>query len=249
MMAGTDLGTVRALLFDTFGTVVDWRSGIAREAADFLRRHGLPGDPARFADAWRARYQPAMEAVRSGGRPFTRLDVIHRENLDEVLRSWDLDPGAFDPGELDALNRAWHRLDPWPDSVEGLRRLRRRFLVAPLSNGNIALLANMAKRAGLPWDCILGAEVVRAYKPQPIAYLGTAEVLGLRPEACLMVAAHNDDLAAARATGLRTAFVRRPTEHGPAQTTDLAADGPWDIVVEDFIGLADALGCGAEAAD
>lgn len=237
------LETVRALLFDTFGTVVDWRGGIAREVAGFLRRHGLPGEPERFADEWRARYQPAMEVVRTGNRPFTRLDVIHRENLDYVLRAWGLDPGAFDPAELDELNRVWHRLDPWPDSVPGLRRLRRRFLIAPLSNGNIALLTNMAKRAGLPWDCILGAEVVRAYKPQPVAYLGTAEVLGLRPAECMMVAAHNDDLAAARACGLATAFVLRPTEHGPAQTTDLSAEQPWDVVIGDLVTLADALGC------
>src|SRR3954470_15059059 len=183
-----------------------------------------------------------MEVVRRGNRPFMRLDVIHRENLDQVLRSWGLDPGAFDPAERDTLNHAWHRLDPWPDSVEGLRRLRSRYFIAPLSNGNIALLANMAKCAGLPWDCILGAEVVRAYKPQPSAYLDTAEVLGLRPDECMMVAAHNDDLHAASAVGLRTAFVLRPTEHGPAQTTDLAAEEAWDVVARDFNELADALG-------
>jgi 2-haloacid dehalogenase len=239
-------GSVRALLFDTFGTVVDWRTGVAREVAGFLGHYSLPGDPERFADEWRALYQPAMEVVRRGDRPFARLDVIHRENLVQVLRSWGLDPGAFDSAELDQLNRAWHRLDPWPDSIEGLRRLRRRFLIAPLSNGNIALLTNMAKRAGLPWDCILGAEVVRTYKPQPAAYLGTADVLGLRPEECMMVAAHNDDLAAAQAAGMRTAFVLRPTEHGPSQTADLTAEGPWDVVVGDFVSLADALGCGEE---
>ena len=236
-------GTVRALFFDTFGTVVDWRAGVAREVADFLRRHGLTGDPERFADEWRARYQPAMEVVRSGKRPFTRLDVIHRENLDVVLAAWGLNPEDFDPAERDTLNHAWHRLDPWPDSVAGLRRLRGRFFIAPLSNGNIALLANMAKRAGLPWDAILGAEVVRAYKPQPSAYLDTADVLGMRPDECMMVAAHNDDLHAARQVGLRTGFVLRPTEHGPAQTTDLAAEEPWDVVAHDFNELADALGC------
>lgn len=241
---GEDAGEVRALLFDTFGTVVDWRGGIAREAAGFLARHGLAGDPERFADDWRARYQPAMEVVRRGDRPFTRLDVIHRENLEDVLRAWGLDPGEFDAAELDELNRAWHRLDPWPDSVEGLRRLRRRFLVAPLSNGNIALLTNMAKRASLPWDTVLGAEVVRAYKPQPSAYLDTAEVLGLHPGQCMMVAAHNDDLHAARTTGMRTAFVLRPTEHGPAQTTDLSAEASWDVVARDFLELADMLQTG-----
>lgn len=234
---------VRALLFDTFGTVVDWRNGIAREVRDFLQRHSLRGDPHDFADEWRARYQPAMERVRSGGRDFVRLDVIHRENLEGALHASGHDPARFDPAELDELNRAWHRLDPWPDSVAGLTRLKRRYFIAPLSNGNIVLLANMAKRAGLPWDAILGAEVVRAYKPQPIAYTGTAEVLGLKPEQCMMVAAHNDDLAAASAVGMRTSFVLRRTEHGRDQTTDLNSDGPWDISVESFLELADALGC------
>ncbi len=232
---------VRALLFDTFGTVVDWRTGIAREAGAFLARHGIPGRPEDFADGWRERYQPAMQRVRAGERPFVRLDVIHRENLEDLLTAWGADPARLPAGELDDLARAWHRLDPWPDAVEGLRRLRERFVVAPLSNGNIALLAAMAKRAGLPWDCILGAEVVRAYKPEPRAYLDTAEVLGLPPSACMMVAAHNDDLAAASAVGFRTAFVRRPTEHGPGQSTDLEPTGPWDHVVDDFVELAERL--------
>lgn len=240
-MSDRGVGDVKALLFDTFGTVVDWRTGIAREVEGFLLRHGLPGDPLRFADAWRARYDPAMAVVRRGERPFVRLDVIHRENLDDVLRAHNLDPAAFDPAEIDALNHAWHRLDPWPDSVAGLTRLRRRYLVAPLSNGNIALLTNMAKRASLPWDCILGAEVVRAFKPQPIAYTGTAEILGLAPAQCMMVAAHNGDLEAAAAAGLRTAFIRRPTEHGPGQTSDLAATGPWDVSVDSITALADVL--------
>ena len=243
MMQDSPTDNVRALLFDTFGTVVDWRGGISRDVRVFLERHALPGDPDAFADYWRAQYQPAMEEVRRGNRPFVRLDVIHRENLDRVLRAWHLDPAGFDAAELDELNRAWHRLDPWPDSVEGLTRLREKFFVAPLSNGNIALLANMAKRAGLPWDAVLGAEVVRAYKPQPVAYTGTAEVLGLAPAQCMMVAAHNDDLRAARDAGLRTGFVRRPKEHGANQTTDVGADGPWDIAVDDFCALADALGC------
>ena len=232
---------VKALLFDTFGTVVDWRSGVARDFAAFMQRHNIPGDPAAFADAWRARYQPAMEVVRSGNRPFTRLDVIHRENLEEVLRAAGVDVAGIDATELDDLNRAWHRLDPWPDSVAGLARLRQKYLIAPLSNGNIVLLANMAKRAGLPWDCILGAEVVRAYKPQPSAYTDTADVLGLKPDECMMVAAHNDDLAAARAAGLRTAFVARPIEYGPDQKKDLAATSDWDVVVGDFGALADEM--------
>jgi 2-haloacid dehalogenase len=233
---------IQALLFDTFGTVVDWRSGIAREAAPFLARHGIAIDPHAFADAWRRRYQPAMEEVRSGRRPFTRLDVLHRENLEGVLRDLGADPAELAPEELDALNKAWHRLDPWPDSVAGLNRLRTRFFIAPLSNGNIVLLANMAKRAGLPWDAILGAEVVRSYKPNSESYLRTAEVLGLAPEQCMMVAAHNSDLRAARAAGLKTGFVTRPTEHGPDQTTDLAAEEDWDVVAPDFVAMAERLG-------
>lgn len=234
---------LRALLFDVFGTVVDWRGGIAREAAPFLARHGIRMDPHLFADAWRRRYQPAMEEVRAGRRPFTRLDVLHMENLRAILAEAGL-PDAPE-AELAALNTAWHRLDPWPDAVAGLARLRRRFVVAPLSNGNLALLLNMAKRAGLPWDAILGAEVAQAYKPAPAAYLRTAEILGLPPAACMMVAAHNGDLAAARAAGLATAFVPRPAEHGPGQTADLTPAQEWDAIAADFGDLADRLGCPA----
>ncbi|MGG5822304.1 haloacid dehalogenase type II [Falsiroseomonas sp. HW251] len=234
---------VRALLFDVFGTVVDWRSGVAREAAVFFARRGINADPHAFADAWRDRYQPAMQAVRSGVRPFTRLDTLHRENLLGILRSVGVDPTGLPEAEIDDLNRAWHRLDPWPDSIGGLERLKSRFIIAPLSNGNVALLLNMAKRAGLPWDAILGAEVAQAYKPQPEAYLRTADILGLDPAACMLVAAHNGDLAAARRCGLRTAFVARPTEHGPNQATDLAPSEAWDIVASDFNDLATRLGC------
>ncbi len=232
----------QALLFDVFGTVVDWRSGIARAAAPFLARHGVAAAPEAFADAWRARYQPAMEEIRSGRRPFARLDVLHRENLEQALRGLGADPAAIPAAELDALTLAWHRLDPWRDSVPGLRRLKARFFIAPLSNGNIRLMADMAKRAGIPWDAILGAEVAGAYKPSPEAYLRTAAVLGLEPGACMMVAAHNGDLAAARRVGFRTAFVPRPTEHGPGQRTDLAAESDWDAVGEDLEDLAGRLG-------
>jgi 2-haloacid dehalogenase len=237
------LDGVKALVFDVFGTVVDWRSGVARDAAPFLARHGQAGaDPAAFADAWRRRYMPAMEEVRSGRRPFVRLDVLHRENLLAILPDFGIDPACIPAEALDALNRAWHRLDPWPDAVAGLARLRTRYLIAPLSNGNIILMANMAKRAGLPWDAILGAEVAQAYKPMPAAYLRTAEVLALRPEEVGMVAAHNGDLAAARACGLRTCFVPRPTEHGPGQTTDLTPAQDWDVVASDFNQFAETLG-------
>ena len=176
------LPQVKALVFDVFGTVVDWRNGIARDARTFLARHGRGDiDPHRFADAWRKRYQPAMEEVRSGRRPFTRLDVLHRENLDGVLQDFGVSTSGVSAEELEWLNRAWHRLDPWPDTIPGLIRLKAKHFIAPLSNGNILLLANMAKRAGMPWDAILGAEAAQAYKPQPEAYLRTCEILGLQP--------------------------------------------------------------------
>ncbi len=234
---------VKALVFDVFGTVVDWREGIAREAAPFLAKHGKRDvDPRAFADAWRKRYQPAMEECRSGRREFTRLDVLHRENLEVVLRDFGIDPAVAGEAALDDLNHAWHRLDPWPEAVAGLTRLRRKFVLAPLSNGNIALLLNMAKRAGIPWDAILGAETARAYKPQPEAYLRTAEILGIRPHELCLVAAHNNDLRAARKAGLATAFVFRKHEHGPDQATDLTAEDPWDVVANDFQDLAHKLG-------
>jgi 2-haloacid dehalogenase len=236
------LSQVKAVVFDTFGTVVDWRSGIARSAAPFIARHGLDIAPEAFADAWRKRYQPAMEPIRAGARAYVPLDVLHRENLVDLLgelapsRQWAED-------ELDDLNRAWHRLDPWSDAIEGLSRLKRNYIIGPLSNGNIALLVNMARRAGLPWDVILGADVSRAYKPHPTAYTKTAAVLGLAPDECMLVAAHNRDLAAARRAGLATGFVPRPTEHGVQQTTDLVPEDEWDVVATDFGLLAERLGC------
>ncbi len=230
---------VRALVFDVFGTVVDWRGGVAREAAPFLARHAPGTDPAGFADAWRKQYQPAMDEVRTGKRPFTRLDVLHRENLAAILPQFGI--ADVPEAELDALNLAWHKLDPWPDSVDGLIRMKQRRIIAPLSNGNIILMIDMAKRAGLPWDVILGAEVAQAYKPRPEAYLRTAEILALRPEQVCLVAAHNSDLAAARRAGFKTAFVARPTEHGPGQTTDLIAEQEWELVADDFVQLARKL--------
>jgi 2-haloacid dehalogenase len=235
---------IKALVFDVFGTVVDWREGVARDLRAFFDRHGVRGrDPHAAADAWRQRYQPAMEECRSGRRPFARLDVLHRENLGAVLLDHGIDVSAIDADELDELNRAWHRLDPWPDVVQGLTRLKTSYIIAPLSNGNISLLLNMAKRAGLPWDAILGAEVAHAYKPQPAAYLRTVDILGLRPDDLCLVAAHNSDLAAARACGLKTAFVARPLEHGPAQASDLAPAEQWDFVAADFLDFAGQLGC------
>ncbi|MGF6597926.1 2-haloacid dehalogenase [Paraburkholderia sp. GAS448] len=233
----------KALLFDVFGTVVDWRNGVARELRPFLSRHALAVDAFELADAWRRQYSPAMEEIRSGRRPFVRLDVLHRENLDKALAECGINPGSISADELDELNFCWHRLDPWPDSVEGLLRLKRRFMIAPLSNGNIRLMLDMAKRAALPWDAILGAELVRAYKPSPQVYTATVEILGLNPADVCMVAAHNADLAAARRCGLTTAFIVRPTEHGPAQTSDLHAEQAWDFAATDLNDLATQLGC------
>ncbi len=235
------LAGVKALTFDVFGTVVDWRSSIIREGEAFGKARGLGVDWAAFADRWRAMYQPAMEEVRSGRRPWTKLDDLHRESLDKLVAELGI-KGASD-ADLDELNRAWHRLDPWSDSVPGLTRLKRKYVLATLSNGNVALMVNMAKRAGLPWDAILGAEVTGHYKPQPACYLGTAALLGLEPGECALVAAHNGDLAAASALGFKTAFVTRPTEHGPGQTKDLTAARDWNVVARDFFDLADQLGC------
>jgi 2-haloacid dehalogenase len=228
---------IRALTFDVFGTVVDWRSSIIR-AGQALR----PGvDWARFADAWRAGYEPALGRVRRGELPWTPLDDLHRMTLDGLLAPFGL--GDLDEAAIADLNRVWHRLDPWPDALAGLERLRRRYILASLSNGNVALIVDMARRAGIPWDAVLGAEVARAYKPLPEAYLTTARLLGCAPAECMMVAAHNRDLAAAAALGFGTAFVARPTEHGPGQTTDLGPGGDWDIVAVDFVDLAGQLGC------
>jgi 2-haloacid dehalogenase len=232
---------VKALGFDVFGTVVDWRGGVAREAAPFLKRYAPDADPLAFADAWRRQYQPAMERVRKAGRPFTKLDILHRENLEIILPAFGIDPAAVPSTELDALNLAWHRLDPWPEAVAGLTRLKRRYALATCSNGNVSLMVDMAKRAGLPWDTILGAEVAKHYKPDPECYLITADMLGLPPEQVLMVAAHKSDLDSAAACGLRTAYVHRPIEFG---TRREAGDvSRFDVAADDFEDLAAKLGC------
>jgi 2-haloacid dehalogenase len=235
------LESVKALTFDVFGTVVDWRSSLIREGEALGRARGLRVDWARFADAWRGLYQPMLSRVRSGELAWTKLDELHRMSLDRLLVDFGI--AGLGDDEIDHLNRAWHRLDPWPDAVEGLTRLRRRYVLATCSNGNVALIVNMARRAGLPWDAVLGAEVARHYKPQPEAYRITADMLGLGTEECMMVAAHNGDLAAAAGCGLRTAFVARPTEYGPEQKTDLAPERDWDVVAKDFLDLAGKLGC------
>lgn len=233
---------VQAIVFDTFGTVVDWRGSIARDLGAWGPTQGLHADWLRLADLWRARYQPQLQRVRSGEIGFRTLDALHDECLGELLPMLGLH--GVTPAQRAHINRVWHRLDPWPDSVPGLTRLKRRHLIGPLSNGNIALLANMAKRAMIPWDAILGAEPVQAYKPQPEAYLRTAELLALQPQEVCLVAAHNGDLRAARAAGLATAFVPRPAEHGAGQRIDLVAEEAWDCVAADFVDLASRLHAG-----
>jgi 2-haloacid dehalogenase len=232
---------VRAVLFDTFGTVVDWRTGIASAVAAFARRLGLTLDPEAFADAWRSQYQPSMERVRSGSRPYVTLDELHRENLEPVLREQGVDPADLPSRSLDELSAAWHSLPPWPDSVEGIGRIKRDFIVGPLSNGNTALLVDLAKGAGLGWDVVLGSDVSRAYKPSPEAYLTPARFLGAGPGEVMLVAAHNGDLAAARRSGLATAYIPRPAEFGRHTHRDLAPTGDWDVRAESITDLADRL--------
>ncbi len=235
------MSSVKALLFDVFGTVVDWRSCISGEIEQITRNHNIELDAYKLADEWRAKYQPSMEAIRKGKRPFARLDVLHAENLNHVLVSNGLT--VFTADERAHLVKAWHRLKGWPDASEGLLRLKKNYIIAPQSNGNISLLVNMAKAAGLPWDVILGAEITQTYKPLPEAYERACDALGLTTADCMMVAAHNDDLFAARDTGMKTAFILRKTEHGPSQIKDLKPESDWDICAESFTDLAVKLGC------
>lgn len=223
----------RAFIFDVFGTCVDWRTSVARDVAAALPEV----DAHAFADAWRGEYQPSMSEIRAGRRGYVALDVLHRENLERVAGRFGVlipDPGW--------LATAWERLDPWPDVVPGLAALREAGLIAPCSNGSIALMARLARYGGLPWDCIVGAEIARAYKPAPEVYRASVAALGLRADQVCMVAAHNDDLEAARAEGLETAFVIRPVEHGTGQTTDLEPASDWTYVASDFLDLAAQVG-------
>ena len=228
----------RALVFDVFGTVVDWRSTIIREGEDLGRRKDLDVDWAAFADAWRSRYAPSMDRVRRGEIPWTKLDELHHASLEELLGEFGIE--TLSEEEKDHMNRVWHRLDPWPDAVEGLTRLKECYVIAPLSNGNVSLLVDMAKGAGLPWDLILSAELARHYKPDPEAYLLAPDLLDLRPEEVMMVAAHADDLRAAQENGLRTAYVPRPLEFGPGGGVD-PPDPSCDLVASDFIELGREL--------
>jgi 2-haloacid dehalogenase len=239
-MAQLDVSQVKALTFDVFGTVVDWRGSIIRQGEQFGAERGLKVDWAAFADTWRGAYRPSMDRVRRGELPWTNLDALHRMVLDELLVKVGI--SGLSAADIDDLNHVWHRLDPWPDSVAGLTRLRTRFVLATLSNGNVALLTNMAKYGGLPWDCILSAELAKHYKPDPETYLTAAALLGLQPNQVMMVAAHKDDLRAAQRAGLKAAFVTRPYERGPDHTPDLTPDPGFDFNASDFNDLAAKLG-------
>ncbi|HUC52269.1 MAG TPA: haloacid dehalogenase type II [Xanthobacteraceae bacterium] len=232
-------GLVKALFYDVFGTLTDFRTSIAREAEALLRPKGYALDWPGFADAWRGQYQPALEEVRSGRRAYCKLDILHRENLETVLARFGV-TGLSD-GEKDALNLGWHRLDAWPDVPEGLARLKKRFWLAPLSNGNIALMVDLARRNNFPWDAILGADIAQDFKPKPRVYLAAAAAFNLEPRQCMLVAAHSNDLAAAAAQGLHTAHLARPNEHGPGRG-EAAPSVPVDHAVKSLTELAETFG-------
>ena len=232
--------TPTALAFDVFGTVVDWRSSIIRELEAFGQSHGLQQDWPAFADSWRAGYAPAMDRVRRGDLPWTRIDGLHRMILVDLLDNAGI--VSVSNEDIDNLNRAWHRLDPWPDTVSGLTQLKEKFTITTLSNGNVSLLTNMAKRAGLPWDCVISAELFHHYKPDPQAYLGCADLLDVPPNELMLVAAHPSDLRAARDAGLMTAYVDRPLELGPNRPAQRVEDGEFNYTATDFLNLADQLG-------
>jgi len=229
-----------AIVFDTFGTVVDWRSSLIADLGAYGAARGVEADWVRLVDAWRAAYQPAMDRVRKGEQPWTKLDSLHRASLDRLVAEFGI--AGLSEDDLVHINLGWHRLHPWPDSVSGLTRLRSRFIIGPLSNGNVSLLVDMAKFAGIPWDMIFGSDLFGHFKPDPETYLGVARLLDLRPDQVMMAAAHNGDLAAARRCGLLTAFFPRPAEYGPHQTRDREAEQDWDIVAVDIRDLATKFG-------
>jgi 2-haloacid dehalogenase len=237
-------GAPKALAFDVFGTVVDFYGSIVREVEQLAATKGIAIDADAFVTAWRAGYQPAMHRVRIGGLPWLRIDALHRLILDELIERFGL--STLTEAERVHLNLVWHRLDPWPDSVEGLTLLKRRFTITPLSNGNFSLLTAMGKRAGLPWDCVISAELFRHYKPDPETYLGCADLLGIAPDELMLVACHPSDLRAAADAGLRTGFVRRAHELGPNAVPPNAAAGEFDVTASDFIDLARQLAVTAD---
>ncbi|WP_064691955.1 HAD-IA family hydrolase [Rhizobium aegyptiacum] len=238
-----DIAEVKLLGFDVFGTVVDWRGSVARHAQGFFKAEGISVDPFQFATDWRSLYQPSMEKIRSGARAWVPLSVLNLENLKLTLAYHGLDVDRFTPKSLKEFNRAWERLDPWPDSVDAIARLKRQYAVTTISNGNIAGMMWLAKYADLRWDAILGSEIAQNYKPRPEVYFRSAEVAGLSISETGMVAAHNDDLEAASNCGMKTLFVFRRKEHGEGQITDLMPEKDWDLVAEDLKDLADQLGC------
>ncbi len=240
MSTSEKISGVRALTFDVFGTVVDWRSSVIAECRLLGKSKGIDRDWERFADSWRGGYAPAMNMVRSGELPWTSIDSLHRMVLERLLIEHGID--GLSESEKDDLNRAWHRLEPWPDSIEGIERIRKRFIAATLSNGNVSLLVDMAKHAGINWDCVLSSELSGHYKPDREVYLTAAGLLGLEPGSMMMVAAHTDDLLAAQALGFKTAFVSRPLEFGPSGRAEETDDMPFDIIAQDFLDLAGKLG-------
>ncbi len=233
------LKNVKAMTFDVFGTVVDWRSSIAREAKMMGEQKGFDFDWDNFADKWRAGYGPSMNKVRTGELPWTKIDVLHRMILDELLSEYNIT--NLTESEKDHFNRAWHRLDPWPDSVPGLTELKKNYVISPLSNGNVALLVNMAKYGGLPWDTVLSAELAQHYKPDPEAYQSTSEFLGFPIGQIMMVAAHKNDLKSAKGQGMMTGYIPRPKEHGPNTTVDSNPEDYIDIIGEDFVDFVNKM--------
>jgi 2-haloacid dehalogenase len=240
MVLAQNIFGVKALTFDVFGTTVDWRGSLIREAEEWGKARGLEIDWPRFADSWRAGYAPAMDQVRKGLLPWMNLDQLHRKILDRLFAEYKID--GLSETEKEHFNKMWHRLHPWPDSVAGLTRLKTKFILSTLSNGNVSLLVDMAKFAGLPWDAVLCAEIFRHYKPDSETYLGAAEMLGCKPQEVMMVAAHPNDLRAAGKLGLRTAFVPRLREHGD-RNPDATTDTNFDVIATDFIDLAEKLRC------
>ena len=238
----SSVSAVKALVFDVFGTCVDWRTSLINDFTKWSETRGIKADWTALVDGWRAVYAASMDEVRKHPeRGYMILDTLHRQSLEKLVTQFSIE--GLTEADLNYLTMGWHRLHAWPDTVSGLTRLKTKYIISPLSNGNVALLTNMAKFAGMPWDLILSAELFEHYKPDPETYLGAAKLLGLAPEQVMMVAAHNQDLKAAQQLGLKTAFVARPTEYGPLQKFDFEATGSWDIVAKDFNGIADKMGC------